>query len=62
MQGPIQVGFCLNGIVSEKNIELKISQGEDVLGRGYKIKKIEIDSSYPKYIINNKDKLKNWIA
>ena len=49
-------------IVSEKNIELKINQGEDVLGRGYKIKKIEIDSSYPKYIINNKDKLKNWIA
>ncbi len=49
-------------IVSEKNIELKISQGEDVLGRGYKIKKIEIDSSYPEYIINNKDKLKNWIA
>ena len=49
-------------IVSEKNIELKINQGEDVLGRGYKIKKIEIDSSYPGYIIKNKDKLKNWIA
>ncbi len=49
-------------IVSEKNIEFKINQGEDVLGRGYKIKKIEIDSSYPKYIVNNKDKLKNWIA
>jgi len=49
-------------IVSEKNIELKINQGEDVLDRGYKIKKIEIDSSYPEYIINNKDKLKNWIA
>ncbi len=49
-------------IVSEKNIEFKINQGEDVLDRGYKIKKIEIDSSYPEYIINNKDKLKNWIA
>ena len=49
-------------IVSEKNIELKINQGEDVLGRGYKIKKIEIDASYPEYIINNRDKLKNWIA
>ena len=49
-------------IVSEKNIELKINQGEDVLVRGDKIKKIEIDSSYPKYIINNKDKLKNCIA
>ena len=54
--------FNKEEIVSEKNIELKINQGEDVLGRGYKIKKIEIDSSYPKYIINNKDKLKNWIA
>ena len=54
--------FNKEEIVNEKNIELKIDQGEDVLGRGYKIKKIEIDSSYPEYIINNKDKLKNWIA
>ena len=54
--------FNKEEIVSEKNIELKINQGEDVLGRGYKIKKIEIDSSYPNYIINNKDKLKNSIA
>ena len=54
--------FNKEDIVSEKNIELRINQGEDVLGRGYKIKKIEIDSSYPEYIINNKDKLKNWIA
>ena len=28
-------------IVSEKNIELRINQGEDVLGRGYKIKKLK---------------------
>ena len=54
--------FNKEEIVNEKNIELRINRGEDVLGRGYKIKKIEIDSSYPKYIINNKDKLKNWIA
>ena len=54
--------FNQEEIVNEKNIELRINRGEDVLGRGYKIKKIEIDSSYPEYIINNKDKLKNWIA
>ena len=54
--------FNKEEIVNEKNIELRINRGEDVLGRGYKIKKIEIDSSYPGYIVKNKDKLKNWIA
>ena len=29
---------------------------------GYKIKKIEMDSGFPRYIIENKDKLKKWIA
>ena len=28
----------------------------------YKIKKVEIDSSFPKYIFKNKEKLKKWIA
>ncbi len=46
----------------EERIKLKIEREEDIFGRGYKIKKVEIDSSFPKYILNNKDKLKEWIA
>jgi len=46
----------------EENIKLKIEKGEDIFDRGYKIKKVEIDSSFPKYIFKNKEKLKKWIA
>ena len=54
--------FNKKEIVKEENIQLRIEKGEDVLGRGYKIKKIEMDSSFPRYIIENKEKLKEWIA
>ena len=50
------------GHLKYENIQSKIEKGEDVLGRGYKLRKIEMDSSFPKYIIENKDKLKKWIA
>ena len=46
----------------EERIKLKIEREEDIFGRGYKIKKVGIDSNFPKYILNNKDKLKEWIA
>ena len=46
----------------EKKIKLKIERGEDIFDRGYKIKKVEIDASFPKYIFENKEKLKEWIA
>ena len=42
-------------------IEKKILQNEDIFDRGFKLKKIEIDSSYPDYIFNNKDILSKWI-
>ena len=38
-----------------------LGQG-DIFGRGYRIKKIEIDKNFPKYIIDNKEKLKEWIV
>ena len=47
---------------NEENIKLKIEKGEDIFNRGYKIKKVEIDSSFPKYIFDNKEKLKEWMA
>ncbi len=39
---------------NEEKIRSKIEKEEDIFDRGYKLKKIEIDSSFPKYIINNK--------
>ena len=39
----------------------KIEKNEDIFGRGYKIKRIEIDESFPKYVLDNKEKLKEWI-
>ena len=47
---------------NEEKIRSKIEKEEDIFDRGYKLKKIEIDSSFPKYIINNKEELKEWIA
>ena len=41
---------------------LKIEKGQDIFERGYTLKKVDFDSSFPKYILENKDKLKKWIA
>ena len=43
------------------SIEEKMKKGEDILDRNFIYKKIEIDSSYPDFIIKNKEKLKEWI-
>ncbi len=42
-------------------IENKILKGEDLFKRNIKYKVINIDNSFPDYIINNKEKLKDWI-
>jgi beta-1,4-mannosyl-glycoprotein beta-1,4-N-acetylglucosaminyltransferase len=50
-----------NKNINEKNIEEKILKNEDIFGRGTTLKKIELDSSFPKYILENKDKYSKWI-
>ena len=47
--------------VNEKNIEEKILKNQDIFGRGITLKKIELDSSYPNYILKNKEKFLKWI-
>ena len=47
--------------INEKNIREKILKNQDVFGRDNQLKKINIDDSYPDYIINNKEKLSDWI-
>ena len=45
-----------------KNIEEKISKGKDLFNRNIEYRPVDIDSSFPKYIFNNKDKFKNWMV
>ena len=47
--------------VNEKKIEEKIIQNKDIFNRNTELKKISISNDYPEYIIQNKDKLSNWI-
>jgi beta-1,4-mannosyl-glycoprotein beta-1,4-N-acetylglucosaminyltransferase len=52
--------FNINN-VNEKNIEEKILKNEDIFGRGITLKKTPLDSSYPSYILENKEKFSKWI-
>ncbi len=45
-----------------KKIEEKIKFNKDIFGRGFKLKKINIDKSFPDYIVNNQGILKDWIT
>ncbi len=42
-------------------IEKSIKLGVDLIGRGHKYKKIDLDDKYPEYILENKDKFNEWI-
>ena len=46
---------------NEKSIEEKIKMQKNIFDLGFSYRKIEIDDSFPKYIIKNKEKLKEWI-
>jgi beta-1,4-mannosyl-glycoprotein beta-1,4-N-acetylglucosaminyltransferase len=47
--------------IDEKKIEEKILQNQDIFGRQITLEKITIDNSYPKFILENKDKFMKWI-
>jgi beta-1,4-mannosyl-glycoprotein beta-1,4-N-acetylglucosaminyltransferase len=51
--------FDINSI-NEKNIEEKILKNQDIFGRGITLKKIQLDSNYPSYILKNKEKFLKW--
>ena len=48
-------------LANQKNIEEKIRLQKDIFDRGFAYSKVEIDQTFPKYIIENKEKLKEWI-
>ena len=47
---------------TERGISDAIKEGTDVFGRiGYVVEKVELDDTFPKYLLENKDKFKNLI-
>ena len=44
-----------------EEIKKRIEQQEDIIGRNDKFKKIDVNNDYPKYILENIHKLKEWI-
>ena len=44
-----------------KKISERIKNLKDPFDRNKKLVKIQLDSSFPDYILNNKEKYKNWI-
>ena len=53
--------FNTKDFTDEVNIEEKIKLKKDIFNRGYSYSKVEIGHTFPKYIIENKEKLKDWI-
>ena len=46
---------------NQKSIEDKIKMQKNIFDLDFKYKKINIDDTFPRYIIENKEKLKEWI-
>ena len=47
--------------LDENQIEKKISDGLDIIGRKDSFKKIKLSYKFPKFILDNKENLKDWI-
>ena len=53
--------FNTADFTDKKKIEEKIKSHKDIFNRGFNYRKVEIDHTFPKYIFDNKEKLKEWI-
>ena len=53
--------FNIKENIDINKINQKINENLDIFNRGYELKKISIDESFPEYIFKNKTILKNWI-
>ncbi len=50
-----------NKELNKELIEKKILKNEDIFDRGFALKKVKIDNTYPEYILENKDRYSEWI-
>jgi len=53
--------FNKDDFVNEKKIAERINNGKDLFNRSFEYKKIEIDESFPKYILENRAIFEEWI-
>ena len=53
--------FNKANFTNQENIKEKINMGQDIFNRGISYRKVKIDNSFPKYIVENKEKFKEWI-
>ena len=54
--------FNTNQITNEENIKQKIKDNKDIFDRGFRLEQIKIDGSFPDYINENQNLLKDWIV
>ena len=53
--------FSSDHYANEETIKFKIENHTDLFERGHKYIKVNLDNSFPDYIIKNKNKFSNWI-
>jgi len=53
--------FSDNYFSSAENIKDKIDKGMDLFNRGHKYQKVKFDNSFPKFILDNKERYYKWI-
>ncbi len=53
--------FNLEKFTNEKNIEKRISERRDLFDRNINYKVVNIDESYPEFVIKNQEYLNDWI-
>ena len=53
--------FNTADLANLRSIEKKINLGVDIFDRPYQYKNIQLDETFPKYILENKFKFKDWI-
>ena len=51
----------MSGVLFLENIKEKIKMKENIFGLKFSYKKVDIDHTFPTYITENKEKLKEWI-
>ena len=53
--------FYKDEFVDEEKITKRIKNRVDIFDRDYKYKKVDLDNTFPKYILENISKYQNWI-
>ena len=47
--------------IDKKKIEAKILDNEDIFNRGNVLKRVNLDETFPSFILENKNKFSEWI-